>query len=465
MEDITDQGLEDVSPILARTLLRSRDITLITRKENRSKKMILAIPHRHVWECPCDTQFAAEFNKPHLYGIFEGVVQMEPDYLKNFENLYVEVTARYRYQKGEHVQFDHNVNRVEYHDYYQLSPPPPRTDKRRVILYSRVTLKMKEKFGPYSYPFQFDLRGSPDSVRYYEHDDSYCKNGVTWKVRAFVAQDLMEPSPRDAIEIKFRKLSFMRPHIQELGINLASPLERRLSHCCRDGGRVELKAILDKQIYYFGETIPVSVIVNNLSDRVIKSLVVTVEQIQTITQWTQRRTQQKVSEIIFTGEDSKYPLIPSKKWRHVVNIKPGTELTKNFSNLLVEYPPEPVSGWPERDMIKPGTVIYNDFEELITQYPAQHVNGWRDCCLAASTIRQFQDPKKETDNLNVQPGVTNVFYNDACLSISYQVMVKCIISEGDQLYVPDVRVCVDFILAHKEPEIIRAHLKDAKLVD
>lgn len=136
---------------------------------------------------------------------------------------------------------------------------------------------MVEKFEPHSFPFQFDLRGSPDSVRYYEHDDSYCQNGVIWRVRVFVAQDLKDPSPRDAIEMRFRKLSYMRPDILDLGLKIATPLERRLSTCCRDGGRIELKAILDKQIYYYGETIPVTIIVNNLSDNLLISCTLCIE--------------------------------------------------------------------------------------------------------------------------------------------------------------------------------------------
>ncbi|XP_071608012.1 S-arrestin isoform X4 [Heliangelus exortis] len=237
----------------------------------------------------------------------DGVVMVDPAVIKD-RKVYVSLTCAFRYGREDIDVMGLTFRRDLFFSRVQVYPP---ADKPGSL--SHLQESLLKKLGKNAYPFFFTfpdylpcsvcLQPGPRDV------DKTC--GVDFEVKAFSTENLEERiRKRDSARLLIRKVQYApeNPGPQ--------PCAETTWQFFMSNKPLHLKACLSKEVYYHGEPIPVTVTINNSTDKMVKKIKAQVEQ---------------VANVVLYSSDFYTKVVAAEEAQE--KVQPNSSLTKTLTLL------------------------------------------------------------------------------------------------------------------------------------
>ncbi|XP_031449854.1 arrestin-C isoform X2 [Phasianus colchicus] len=233
----------------------------------------------------------------------DGVCLIDPEYLKD-RKVYVTLTCAFRYGRDDLDVIGLTFRKDLYVLTTQIFPPVPEQVPKTL---TSLQEKLLKKLGENAYPFTFEVRVAwcfPTTHLYGDHpwahslsalclcsaqiatnlpcsvtlqpgpDDVGKACGVDFEVKGFCAENLEEKiHKRNSVRLVIRKIQFAP---LKTGPGPKSETTRQFMMSDKP---LHLEATLEKEIYYHGEPINVTVNINNTTNKIVKKIKIAVDQI------------------------------------------------------------------------------------------------------------------------------------------------------------------------------------------
>uniref|UniRef100_A0A670YSQ2 Arrestin-C n=1 Tax=Pseudonaja textilis TaxID=8673 RepID=A0A670YSQ2_PSETE len=202
----------------------------------------------------------------------DGVVLLDPETVSD-RKVYVTLTCAFRYGRDDLDVIGLTFRKDLYLLTTQLYPPvPDQTPKTLTPLQEKLT----KKLGEHAYPFTFQMATNlPCSITLQPGDDDCGKScGVDFEVKAFCAQDPEEKiHKKNSVRLVIRKVQFAPT------LTSPSPKTQITRQFMMSDKPLHLEASMDKEIYYHGDPIGVNVNINNTTNKIVKKIKISVDQL------------------------------------------------------------------------------------------------------------------------------------------------------------------------------------------
>ncbi|XP_051481846.1 S-arrestin isoform X3 [Apus apus] len=237
----------------------------------------------------------------------DGVVLVDPSLIKE-KKVYVSLTCAFRYGQEDIDVIGLTFRRDLFFSRVQVYPP---ADKPESL--SHLQESLLKKLGKNAYPFFFtfpdylpcsvSLQPGPRDV------DKSC--GVDFEVKAFSTENLEERiRKRDSARLLIRKVQYA-PETSG-----PQPCAESTWQFFMSNKPLHLKACLSKEVYYHGEPIPVTITINNSTDKTVKKVKVQVEQ---------------VANVVLYSSDYYTKVVAAEEAQE--KVQPNSSLTKTLTLL------------------------------------------------------------------------------------------------------------------------------------
>uniref|UniRef100_A0A8B9MWF3 S-arrestin n=1 Tax=Accipiter nisus TaxID=211598 RepID=A0A8B9MWF3_9AVES len=236
----------------------------------------------------------------------DGVVLVDPAIIKG-KKVYVSLTCAFRYGQEDIDVIGLTFRRDLFFSRVQVYPP---ADKPESL--SHLQESLLKKLGKNAYPFFFTfpdylpcsvcLQPAPRDV------DKSC--GVDFEVKAFSTDNNMCVCLQNSARLLIRKVQYApeKPGPQ--------PCAETTWQFFMSNKPLHLKACLSKEVYYHGEPIPVTIIVNNSTEKTVKKIKVQVEQ---------------VANVVLYSSDYYTKVVAAEEAQE--KVQPNSSLTKTLTLL------------------------------------------------------------------------------------------------------------------------------------
>ncbi|KAM6426946.1 arrestin-C isoform 2-T2 [Liasis olivaceus] len=321
----------------------------------------------------------------------DGVVLIDPEYLKD-RKVYVTLTCAFRYGRD-----DLDVIGLTFRkDLYVLTTQlyPPVSDQTPKTLTS-LQDKLMKKLGDHAYPFTFEMATNlPCSITLQPGPDDVGKScGVDFEVKGFCAKNLEEKiHKRNSVRLVIRKVQFAP------ALSGPAPKSQITRQFMMSDKPLHLEASLDKEIYYHGDPIGVNVDINNTTNKIVKKIKISVEQI---------------TDVVLFSLDKYTKMVCSEEF--IENVAANSTFSKTYT-----VTPVLSKNREKRGLALDGKLKHEDTN------------------LASTTI--------------LRPGMDKEVLG---ILVSYRVKVNLVVSRGGilgDLTSSDVSVEMPVILMHPKPE-------------
>ncbi|XP_040323727.1 arrestin-C isoform X3 [Herpailurus yagouaroundi] len=320
----------------------------------------------------------------------DGVVLVDPDYLKG-RKLFVMLTCAFRYGHDDLDVIGLTFRKDLYVQVQQVFPPEPTSTQGPLTVLQE---RLLQKLGDNAYPFTLQMVVNlPCSVTLQPGPEDAGKAcGIDFEVKSFCAENLEEKiSKRDSVRLVVRKVQFAP---LEPG---PGPCAQTVRHFLLSSQPLQLQAWMDREVHYHGKPISVNVSINNCTNKVIKKIKISVDQI---------------TDVVLYSLD---------KYTKTVFIQEFTETIAANSNFSKSFAVTPLlaANCQKQGLALDGKLKHGDTN------------------LASSTI--------------LQPGMNKELLG---ILVSYKVRVNLMVSGGGilgDLITSDVGVELPLILMHPKP--------------
>ncbi|CAL8277477.1 unnamed protein product [Lota lota] len=205
----------------------------------------------------------------------DGVVLIDPEAL-NGRKVFVTLSCTFRYGRDDMDVMGIVFRREIYVSTRQVYPP---LMDREQGVHTKIQDKLLRKLGDNAYPFFFEFPDNlPCSVGLQPGpQDSGKQCAVEFEIKAFSAESQdAKIRKRSAVTLMLRKVQYAPETDEAVG---AVTRSRDFATADRP---LHLEATLEKEIFYHGEAINVHVSVSNNSNKNIKNIIVSVDQVSTV---------------------------------------------------------------------------------------------------------------------------------------------------------------------------------------
>ncbi|XP_016114345.1 S-arrestin a [Sinocyclocheilus grahami] len=205
----------------------------------------------------------------------DGVLLIDPEQLKG-KKAYVTLSCTFRYGGDDMDVLGIAFRREIYISIRQIYPPLQ--DKEQGIL-TKVQDKLLRKLGVNAYPFFFEFPDNlPCSVGLQPAPKDVGKHcAVEFEVKAFCAESQdAKVRKRSSVRLMIRKVQYAP---ENLG---PAPCVETTRDFLMSDKPLHMEASLQKQTYYHGEPIKVRVKISNDSNKNVRNIIISVEQIASV---------------------------------------------------------------------------------------------------------------------------------------------------------------------------------------
>ncbi|NXJ77161.1 ARRS protein, partial [Trogon melanurus] len=236
----------------------------------------------------------------------DGVVLVDPAVIKE-KKVYVSLTCAFRYGQEDIDVIGLTFRRDLFFSRVQVYPP---ADKPESLTHLQESLL--KKLGKNAYPFFFTLNYLPCSVCLQPAPRDVDKTcGVDFEVKAFSTENVEERiHKRNSARLLIRKVQYA-PEVPG-----PQPSTETTWQFFMSNKPLHLKASLSKEVYYHGEPIPVTITINNNTEKTVKKIKVQVEQ---------------VANVVLYSNDYYTKVVASEETQE--KVQPNSSLTKTLTLL------------------------------------------------------------------------------------------------------------------------------------
>ncbi|MBN3297449.1 ARRB1 protein, partial [Amia calva] len=241
----------------------------------------------------------------------DGVVLVDPEYLGD-RKAYVVMACAFRYGRDDLDVIGLSFRKDIYLATIQVFPPeagekPPNTHMQNQLL---------KKLGPNAHAFHFKIPTNlPCSVTLQPGPDDVGKAcGVDFEVKGFCAENLEEKiHKRNSVRLIIRKVQFAPVNT---GTVLKADTTRQFMMSDKP---LRLEASMTKEVHYHGEAIGVTIKINNETNKIVKKVKVTIEQL---------------TDVVLYSLDKYTKIVLNEEFADTVNGNSTFEKTYNVTPLL-----------------------------------------------------------------------------------------------------------------------------------
>ncbi|XP_044075680.1 S-arrestin a isoform X3 [Siniperca chuatsi] len=319
----------------------------------------------------------------------DGVIIIDPEALQG-RKVFVTLSCTFRYGRDDMDVMGIAFRRELYLSTRQVYPP---LQDREKGVHTRTQARLLRKLGDNAYPFFFEFPDNlPCSVALQPAPHDVGKQcAVEFEIKAFSAESQdSKVRKRSTVKLMLRKVQYA-PESE----GVAPTVETTRDFVMSDKP-LHVKASLDKEIYYHGETIKVHVSITNSSSKNIKNIIVSVDQ---------------VANVVLYSNDSYVKCVAIEEPGD--SVSPGATLHKVYKLL-----PLLANNRERRGIALDGKLKHEDTN------------------LASSSI--------------VKEGVLKEVMG---IMVSYRIMVKLIV--GGMMGSSEVGLEVPFKLMHPKPDAVK----------
>ncbi|XP_044075679.1 S-arrestin a isoform X2 [Siniperca chuatsi] len=205
----------------------------------------------------------------------DGVIIIDPEALQG-RKVFVTLSCTFRYGRDDMDVMGIAFRRELYLSTRQVYPP---LQDREKGVHTRTQARLLRKLGDNAYPFFFEFPDNlPCSVALQPAPHDVGKQcAVEFEIKAFSAESQdSKVRKRSTVKLMLRKVQYA-PESE----GVAPTVETTRDFVMSDKP-LHVKASLDKEIYYHGETIKVHVSITNSSSKNIKNIIVSVDQVANV---------------------------------------------------------------------------------------------------------------------------------------------------------------------------------------
>ncbi|XP_030016605.1 S-arrestin-like [Sphaeramia orbicularis] len=205
----------------------------------------------------------------------DGIIVIDQEALQG-RKVFVTLSCIFRYGRDDMDVMGIAFRRELYLSTRQVYPPLQDRDKG---IHTKTQAKLLKKLGDNAYPFFFEFPDNlPCSVAMQPAPTDVGKQcAVEFEIKAFSAESQdAKIRKRSTVKLMIRKVQYAPE-----GEGTAPSVETTRDFVMSDKP-LHVKASLDKEIYYHGETIKVHVNVTNNSNKNIKNIILSVDQISNV---------------------------------------------------------------------------------------------------------------------------------------------------------------------------------------
>ncbi|XP_045908954.1 S-arrestin a isoform X1 [Micropterus dolomieu] len=319
----------------------------------------------------------------------DGVIMVDHEALQG-RKVFVTLSCTFRYGRDDMDVMGMAFRRELYLSTRQVYPP---LQDREKGVHTRTQAKLLRKLGDNAYPFFFEFPDNlPCSVALQPAPNDVGKQcAVEFEIKAFSAESQdAKIRKRSTVKLMLRKVQYAPE-----GEGVAPSVETTRDFVMSEKP-LHVKASLDKEIYYHGETIKVHVSITNNSNKTIKNIIVSVDQ---------------VSNVVLYSNDSYVKCVAIEEPGD--SVSPGATLQKVYKLL-----PVLANNRERRGIALDGKLKHEDTN------------------LASSSI--------------IKEGVLKEVLG---IMVSYRIMVKLIV--GGMMGSSEVGLEVPFKLMHPKPDAVK----------
>nr|AUG68933.1 arrestin-S2 [Chiloscyllium punctatum] len=253
----------------------------------------------------------------------DGVLVLDTGYIKD-RKVFCRLLCAFRYGREDIDVCGLKFRRDLYESTVQVYPPP---SGEKAKAQTKLQERLERKFGDKAYPFYFQFPDYlPCSVTLQlgaNEIDKCC--GVDFQILAFCAKTLSideKISKRSSVSMVIRKVQYApdKPIFQ--------PVAKTTRQFLMSDKPLHLEASLNKEIYYHGEPVEVTVEVINHSTKTVKKVKITADQLASVVlyshdKYSQTVAAEEVDEQVTPGSTLKkiyalYPVIANNRDKHGV---------------------------------------------------------------------------------------------------------------------------------------------------
>ncbi|XP_069799604.1 arrestin-C [Dendropsophus ebraccatus] len=201
----------------------------------------------------------------------DGVILIDPEYQKD-KKVFVVLTCAFRYGRDDMELIGLSFRKDLYVLSCQVYPPLPEDKKPLTPLQE----KLRTKLGVNAFPFTFNMaKNLPCSVTLQPGpEDSGKPCGVDFEVKGFCAENAEEKvHKKNLVRLIIRKVQFA-PEITG-----PAPRAEITRQFMMSDKPLQLEASLEKEMYYHGEPVTINVKINNSTNKIVKKIKISVEQV------------------------------------------------------------------------------------------------------------------------------------------------------------------------------------------
>ncbi|XP_072219543.1 S-arrestin a isoform X2 [Leuresthes tenuis] len=205
----------------------------------------------------------------------DGVVLIDPEALAG-RKVFVTLSCTFRYGRDDMDVMGIAFRRELYLSTRQVYPP---LQDREKGIHTKIQAKLLRKLGNNAYPFFFEFPDNlPCSVALQPAPQDVGKQcAVEFEIKAFSAESQdAKIRKRSTVKLMLRKVQYA-PESQE-----DAPSVETTKDFVMSDKPLHVQASLDKELYYHGETIKVHVNVTNDSNKNVKNIILSVDQLATV---------------------------------------------------------------------------------------------------------------------------------------------------------------------------------------
>ncbi|KAM4697221.1 arrestin-C [Rhinophrynus dorsalis] len=202
----------------------------------------------------------------------DGVIVIDPEYQQEKDKkVFVTLTCAFRYGRDDMELIGLSFKKDIYTLFCQVYPPLPENQKPLTPLQE----KLSKKLGANAFPFCFHMETNlPCSVTLQPGPEDTGKPcGVDFEVKGFCAENLEEKvHKRNSVQLIIRKVQYAPDATGP------APRAETTRQFMMSDKPIQLEASLGKELYYHGEPVNVNVKINNSTNKIVKKIKITVEQ-------------------------------------------------------------------------------------------------------------------------------------------------------------------------------------------
>ncbi|XP_044162505.1 arrestin-C [Bufo gargarizans] len=220
----------------------------------------------------------------------DGVILIDPECQKD-KKVFVLLTCAFRYGRDDMELIGLSFRKDLYVLSCQVYPPLPEDKKPLTPLQEKLVAKL----GDNAFPFCFNIdKNLPCSVTLQPGPDDGGKPcGVDFEVKGFSAENAEEKvHKKNTARLIIRKVQYA-PEVR--GPAPSAEITRQFMMSDKP---LQLEASLNKEMYYHGEPVTINVKINNSTNKIVKKIKITVEQVTDVVLY----SLDKYTKIVFSEE-------------------------------------------------------------------------------------------------------------------------------------------------------------------